>query len=318
MKRINVKIFLVAITFTMVMGRIQAQEPDSMLVDTTVLDTIPTGDGYYQAIDLMNNKPMPLPKLAMTNIRFYKRVYRDVDLKDEKNEVLSNPNTSLMAAIMDDLKKGKLSAYEDNAFKKRLSAPAAEARFTDSVLVPEFDDDGNQINSHMELNEFNPEKVTRYRLKEDIFQDKIKGTIETRIIGVAPLMEIAGTEGVAGFSGAVPAFWLYYPQLRYTMAHIDISNQEEGLLDLTMDDLFLQRKFAGTIVPEYKNLTDTAAIDTTGLAQNPQIDSDETEEKIASWKKDLWKYPNGVDSSKVVAPAPAGSKRLKKVKSKRD
>lgn len=49
-----------------------------------LMDTIPTTDGFYQANNLEDAVPFAYPEVNMKNIRFYKRVWRDIDLKDEK------------------------------------------------------------------------------------------------------------------------------------------------------------------------------------------------------------------------------------------
>ncbi|ULT28234.1 hypothetical protein KUH03_17555 [Sphingobacterium sp. E70] len=47
-------------------------------------DTIPTTDGFYQANNMEDAVPFAYPEVNKKNIRFYKRVWRDIDLKDEK------------------------------------------------------------------------------------------------------------------------------------------------------------------------------------------------------------------------------------------
>src|SRR5690606_14081934 len=194
-------------------------------------DTIPTTDGFYQVNSLEDAVPFAYPEVNLKNIRFYKRVWRDIDLKDARNYIYAVPGNSLMEVIMKAIEEGKLTPYnpDDDSFQGKLSASEGIARFADSVLIPIFDDEGNQIDSRMALNEFNPEKVTKFRIKEDIFFDKQRGRLETRIIGVAPLMDITTSAELAQSVGSTPAFWLYFPQLRYALVKIDISDPDRGL-----------------------------------------------------------------------------------------
>lgn len=257
-------------------------------------DTIPLTDGFYQANNMEDAVPFAYPEVNKKNIRFYKRVWRDIDLKDEKNNILAIPGNSLIEVVMKAIEKGKLSLYspDDDAFKGRLSAQEGMARFADSVLVPIFDGEGNQIDSKMALNEFDPARVTKFRIKEDIFFDKQRSRLETRIIGVAPLMNITTSAELAESVGATPAFWLYFPQLRYSLIQVDISDPDKGLYDMTMDDFFVQNKFASTIVRE----------SSPGMLQNlketenggQQLDGKKVEEKLDAYKKKLWSNPKGV------------------------
>ncbi|WP_293879892.1 gliding motility protein GldN [Sphingobacterium sp. UBA1498] len=264
-----------------------------------IQDTIPLTDGFYQANSMEDAVPFAYPEVNKKNIRFYKRVWRDIDLKDEKNNLLAVPGNSLIEVIMKAIEKGKLSLYspDDDSFKGRLSAQEGMARFADSVLVPIFDGEGNQIDSKMALNEFDPARVTKFRVKEDIFFDKQRSRLETRIIGVAPLMNITTSAELAESVGATPAFWLYFPQLRYSLIQVDISDPDKGLYDMTMDDFFVQNKFASTIVREsspgmLQNLKDTEN-------GSQQLDGKKVEEKLDAYKKRLWSNPKGVKAEEL-------------------
>ncbi|WP_426790117.1 gliding motility protein GldN [Sphingobacterium sp. WOUb80] len=264
-----------------------------------IQDTIPLTDGFYQANNMEDAVPFAYPEVNKKNIRFYKRVWRDIDLKDEKNNILAIPGNSLIEVVMKAIEKGKLSLYspDDDSFKGRLSAQEGMARFADSVLVPIFDGEGNQIDSKMALNEFDPARVTKFRIKEDIFFDKQRSRLETRIIGVAPLMNITTSAELAESVGATPAFWLYFPQLRYSLIQVDISDPDKGLYDMTMDDFFVQNKFASTIVRE----------SSPGMLQNlketenggQQLDGKKVEEKLDAYKKKLWSNPKGVKAEEL-------------------
>ncbi|MEH6307457.1 gliding motility protein GldN [Olivibacter sp. CPCC 100613] len=285
---------------TMADERLGRVASDSMLgkSNTLLVDTVPQMDGYYQVNDLHDAVPFAYPKVNPKNIRFYKRVWRDIDLKDKENYIFAIPGASLMEAIMKGIKEGKLTPYnpEDDGFKTRLTAKEGEARFTDSVLVPIFDNEGNQIDAKMTLNEFNPEKVTKFRIKEDIFFDKQRGKLESRIIGVAPLMTINSSAELAESVGETPAFWLYFPQLRYTLVQMDVSDPDKELYDMTMDDLFVQRKFASKIVRQ------SSPSQQMQYAQGEEDTSAvEIEDKIQQYKTRLWQNPKGVNPDELVS-----------------
>ncbi len=286
-------------------GTVTAQEntiPDTLnaaVSQDIIQDTIPTSDGFYQANNMEDAVPFAYPEVNKKNIRFYKRVWRDIDLKDEKNAILAVPGNSLIEVVMKAIEKGKLSLYspDDDSFKGRLSAQEGMARFADSVLVPIFDGEGNQIDSKMALNEFDPSRVTKFRVKEDIFFDKQRSRLETRIIGVAPLMNITTSAELAESVGATPAFWLYFPQLRYSLVQVDISDPDKGLYEMSMDDFFVQNKFASTIIRE----------SSPGMLQNlketenggQQLDGKKVEEKLDAYKKKLWSNPKGVKAEEL-------------------
>ncbi len=300
----NIKI-LTTVLMGVGIGTVTAQEnviPDTIhanIPKEIIQDTIPTTDGFYQANNMEDAVPFAYPEVNKKNIRFYKRVWRDIDLKDEKNAILAVPGNSLIEVIMKAIEKGKLSLYspDDDSFKGRLSAQEGMARFADSVLVPIFDGEGNQIDSKMALNEFDPARVTKFRVKEDIFFDKQRSRLETRIIGVAPLMNITTSAELAESVGATPAFWLYFPQLRYALVQVDVSDPDKGLYDMSMDDFFVQNKFASNIVRESSPGMLQSLKETENGGQ--QLDGKKVEEKLDAYKKKLWSNPKGVKAEEL-------------------
>ncbi|PRD45468.1 hypothetical protein C5745_18440 [Sphingobacterium haloxyli] len=280
-------------------------EQPTPLYDTAnqdiLMDTIPVTDGFYQASNLEDAVPFSYPKVNMKNIRFYKRVWRDIDLSHEENYIYAIPGASLIEAIMKGMNEGKLTPYspEDDSFKTKMTASEGVARFADSVLVPIFDEEGNQIDAQMALNEFNPERVTKFRIKEDIFFDKQRGRLETRIIGVAPLMDISSSAELAESVGSTPAFWLYFPQLRYTLVKVDVSDPDRGLYDMSMDDLFVQRKFASTIIRESSPSAMRQEAQYAENALQQLQDAQQIEDKLEAYKEKLWSTPKGVNAEEL-------------------
>ena len=266
-----------------------------MIADSTLTDTLPAYDNLIKSAKPGKARPFPYPKANAANIRLYAQVWRDIDLADTANSILVIPGKSLMEAIMKGIKTGKLTPYEKEDFKKKLTARQGELRFADSVLVPIFDKDGNQISSRMALNEFNPEKVRRFRIKEDVFFDRQRGRVDTRIVALAPMMHINTSADLADNLAFTPAFWLYFPQLRYTLVQEDVSIPDKEIFDFTMDDVFMQHKFSAYLVRQ----------SSPGGTQSGQLEpgSNEAlmlEQKIADLKKHIWQNPKGINEKNLA------------------
>jgi hypothetical protein len=265
------------------------------LSDSAVTDTLPSFDSYLQKADLSQARPFPYPKSNPASIRLYARIWRVIDLADSSNAILSIPGHSLMEAIMKGLMKGKLTPYEKDDFKKKLTAKQGSMRFTDSVLVPKFDKDGNQISSKMVLNDFNPDRITRFRIEEDVYFDRQRGKVDTRIIGLAPMMNITGSADLPANMSSAPAFWLYFPQLRFALVQEDVSEPDKGIFDVTLDDVFMQQKFSAYLIRQFSP----------GNAESGQLDPGSPEalklqQKIADLKKNIWKNPRGINDKNLV------------------
>ncbi|WP_259067148.1 gliding motility protein GldN [Mucilaginibacter sp. X4EP1] len=261
--------------------------------DTLLTDTLPAYDTNLQAADRSGIRPFPYPKISQANIRLYARVWRVIDLDDTANAILTIPGRSLMETIMNNVRTGKLTSYEKDDFKVKLTAKQSEMRFADSVLVPKFDKDGNQMSSKMVLNEFNPDKIRKFRIEEEVFFDKQRGKMDTRIIALAPLLNLSTSADLPANFASAPAFWLYFPQLRYALIKEDLSDPDKNLFDVTMDDVFMQHKFKAYLVKEFSP----------GGTQTEQLDPGspealKLEEKLASLGKNIWKNPKGINDEK--------------------
>ena len=288
------KKLLIAALFIMGLS-IKAGFAQSVLSDSTLTDTLPAYDKNLQPADLSSAKPFPYPKSNPANIRLYVRVWREINLEDSTNAILTIPGHSLMETIMKGIEKGKLTPYEKDDFKTKLTAKQGEMRFADSVLVPKFDKDGNQISSKMVLNEFNPDKITKFRVEEDVFFDKQRGRIDTRIVGIAPMMNISTSADLPANITSVPAFWLYFPQLRYALVKEDVSDPAKNIFDVTLDDVFIQHKFSASLVKEF-----SPGGQQTGLLEPGSPEVRQLEQKIAELKKSIWQNPKGVNAKNLT------------------
>ncbi|WP_256014297.1 gliding motility protein GldN [Desertivirga xinjiangensis] len=257
----------------------------------------PIVDGYQTFNILEKASPFDYPKVDPTSIKFYKRIWRDVDLSLPQNQVLATPGSELINIFLEGIKARKIGVYDpsDDAFKKRLTSDEAEKRLKgDSVTVPtKYDDQGNAIEWTKMLNDFNPEKIVKFRLKEDVFYDKQRSRVETRIIGIAPLMRL----DVAGLDSnqTVPAFWLYFPHCRHLLVSRDISDPDRGIADMTLDDFFVQRKFSSVIIRD-SNPAGLRIADYAKDSDSQKKEAQRIEQGIQEYKKKVWTVSQKVET----------------------
>jgi gliding motility associated protien GldN len=293
--------------------------------DTLPADSLPPMDGYYRNEMYNNAKAFNYPAIDSRDVRFYKRVWRDIDVNDPKNSLFNTPGATLAETVLEGLRTGKLTAYEpsatnsDSTFAKRINIRNALSRFQDSTMVDQFDSNGNKIGSKMVLNDFNPASITKFRTKEDIYFDKKRSMVVTRIIGIAPLKAIMA----AGTSvGEAPVFWLYFPQCRDYFATKDVSDPDRNLYDTSLDDIFVQRKYTSTIVratgsSNFRTTSQIAAAAVPGVTTADALNGDkdkaanskEIEAKIQSFKDKTWNYD--IQKTRTAAEKKAAEKAEK-------
>ncbi|GAA4467282.1 hypothetical protein GCM10023093_22860 [Nemorincola caseinilytica] len=253
------------------------------------LDSTKPVDGYYKQTNLRGAKPFAFPKENKNNIKFYKRIWREIDLTDSSNKIFATPGETLISLIMDALKYKKLIAYQDEGFKKQLSYAKVVKAFSDSALVPVLDSiTGDVLGYKTVFNDFNPDSVTKFEIKEDIYFDKTRGRVITQVIGLSPVIKLKSSQG--DYIGDMHPFWLYYPQCRNLFAAREVIDPQRDIYNESYDDMFVQRRFVSRIVKE-SNPADLRIKDKyPSDLERQKKESDRIEREINNYKKNLWKY----------------------------
>ncbi|MCD6013352.1 MAG: gliding motility associated protein GldN [Flavipsychrobacter sp.] len=171
-------------------------------------------------------QPIPWNYIAERDIRVIQRIWRDIDIHDERNRLLA-ANSQLAIILTEGFFNGSYKAY--SAVNDRFTTPLTREEFI-KLLTP---GSGG----------FNPAVVTKYRIKEDWLYLKSSGAVEVRIVGIAPVAEVKDANGIAKEQ---PAFWIYYPDARKHLAQNKVINKEQPYI-FNWDELFESRQFDGEI-----------------------------------------------------------------------
>ena len=250
----------------------------------------PPVDGYSVRNDIQDRRVLAYSNVRSGDVVFSKRIWREINLKDSMNFVFASPKNTLIDVLMDAISAGELTAYDPtptkqdptgDSFLQRLAPENAMGRFVDSVLVPQFDEEGYEVGSTMMAGEFDPASVTGFRIKEDWFYDKQRSVFEPRIIGLAPLMKIdmGGVE-----LDEQPAFWVYFPEARHILVNKEVADPINDAVGISFDDLFTRRLFHSTIIKE-SNPQDLRLKD---MGVNEIEAAAEIEGKLDQFDKSIW------------------------------
>ncbi|WP_207533901.1 gliding motility protein GldN [Desertivirga arenae] len=252
-------------------------------------------DGYYKKDNIFKASVTPYANLRESDVMFKKRIWREIDLREKMNAIYASPKARLIDVIMNAVMAGELTAYsatptkEDRGgdeFSNILKPEEAMAKFADSVVIPDLDPKtGEQIGSHMQAGEFNPDSVTKFQIKEDWVFDRQRSIFEPRIVGIAPMVKIkaAGQD-----LGEQPAFWIYFPEARQIFVTKEVVSRMNDATGLSFDDVFMKRLFSSYIVKE-SNVDDLRIKD---YAQGIDrlYESDRVKKELMDYEHDLWSY----------------------------
>jgi gliding motility associated protien GldN len=251
-------------------------------------------DGYYKKANVLNARVTPYANLRESDVMFSKRVWREIDVRDKVNTIFASPKSRLITILTDAIQAGELTAYDASStkddvngdeFSAVLNAKDAMAKFADSVVVPIFDQDGNQTGSKVEAGEFNPDSIVKFRIKEDWIFDKQRSVFEPRIVGIAPMVKIS--KAGQAFDEQ-PAFWVYFPEARHLLVTKAAVNRTNDLAGLSYDDIFMKRIFSSYVVKESN--PDDLRIKDYAIGIDKLFESDRVKKALMDFEHDLWSY----------------------------
>ncbi len=254
-------------------------------------------DGYLNANDFKNVAPTPYPEIKPMDILSVKRVWRDIDTAEEENKIFVSPHAMLINILVTAIQQGIITPYSaassaknpfGDAFTEPISPQKALNILTgDSVLVPILDTQGNIVNSKWLAREFDPEKVTKFRIKEDWIFDRGRGIYEPRIIGIAPLIKVSA---MGQLLSEQPAFWVNFNQTRKVLAQHQVI--VKSTTSYSYDDIFLLRKFSSTIIKEH-NHQNLKIADYATSKEEAERESKRIEDSLSDYRNQVWSGNSG-------------------------
>ena len=252
-----------------------------------------TNDGAYDRVSHIS-VPIPWQPIRESDILWKKRVWREIDTREKQNVAFryagdeSSGGGMFIEILIDGLKTGKIKGYKfDDRFTQLMSKEdimESVAGKTDTVMVVNpIDNTEEQKITHRD---FDPNSIRKYRIKEDWIFDRNQGQMVVRIIGLAPVKDIVGDDGV--YRGSQAMFWLYYPDIRNLLAQYEVFNPQNDIARYTWDEFFESRQFSSKIYkvsnPFQQEFKDNL---------NPMeslYESKHTAEEIFNKEADMWVY----------------------------
>jgi gliding motility associated protien GldN len=223
------------------------------------------------------------------DVMWEKRIWRIIDVREKMNLPFAYPEAPFFKLLSDAATNGNLPVYstEDDKFSKRLSTDDVLSMLSKSDTIVTFDPETYAEKVTVVRNDINWEDVKRFRVKEVWFFDKETSTMQVRILGIAPLIDVKDNEG--NFRFERPMFWVYYPQAREMFARNRVFTLGGNTnATISWEDLFEMRYFASYIYKE-SNVYDRK-IDEYLTGVDLLMESEKIKIDIFNWEHDLWQY----------------------------
>ena len=258
-------------------------------------------DGVYsKSIDTPHKKPIPYVQLREADIMWLQRVWREVDMRQKANHSFYFPldptqgRKNFMTTIMESIQLERIHAYSavdsntlfpDDTFKRQITYDEAMGAFTTKTTIEDVDEWGD-IEYKEVADTIKLDQITRFRIKEEVFFDKQRSIMETRILGIAPVKPEKNEDG--DIEGYTEAFWIYFPEARFVFAEAEVYNVHNDADRMTYEELFWKRKFNSRII-KVSNVYDRT-IDQYKSPLDALLEAEFLEEQIFNREHDLWSF----------------------------
>jgi gliding motility associated protien GldN len=244
--------------------------------------------------------PLLYEHLRWDDALFAEKVWRELDLREKMNMPFryeaedDNGSQMFINIVLKAVQSGEITAFQDERFTQPLTLDevtkltAGSAADTTPVYDP---NDINKIIKYTVTREsFNAKEVTKIRLKEEWVFDREASRMFVRILGISPVKVRLNPNGTE--RGTEPMFWVYYPDLRPTLAKYEVYNPKNmGNGRMTWEELFESRMFSSYITKS--TMDNSSNKNVRQLIKDPilaLLEGDNIKERIFNYEQDLWSY----------------------------
>lgn len=245
--------------------------------------------------------------LAYDHIReddavYRQRVWRNIDVREKMNLTFKNPAIDddgsqmfisiLYRAITNSDSLSRVTAFKDERFTEPYSLEDFTRKFSGGVDTTDvLDLEGNVVKKQVRQREFMVDSIYQFQLKEEWIFDKETSRMFVRIIGIAPMMKTYLSDGTPVSEEPSPLFWVYYPDLRPSLAKAEVINTKNFGGKMSWEELFESRFFSSYITKS--TLDNSFDQSLKQYIKDPLfrlLEGENIKEKIFNYEQDLWSY----------------------------
>ena len=258
-----------------------------------------------EAVDMKqirDRTPLPYENLRADDAVYRHKIWREIDAREKINLPFryaadeNNGNQRFISILFKAIQDSEVTVF--SSVDDRFTTPMTRAQVLkqvagDAVEIPVYDEKGNIIRYDKKTKDIVLDSFLTFHIKEEVIFDKESSRLFWRILGIAPVMNVYSSQTNV-FIGTKEIFWVYYPDLRPTLAKYEIFNGKNYGARMTWEELFEGRMFSGRIIkstmenPFDKYLDEIPGLKGNGIFQ--LLEGEKIKEKIFNYEQDLWSY----------------------------
>jgi gliding motility associated protien GldN len=267
--------------------------------DSVVKKSMRPDDAFDKSF-INDRAPLPYEHLRWDDALFTEKVWRELDLREKMNMVFrfraddDNGDQRFVSILIKAIRTGGITAFSDDRFSTPLSSVEVNNLTSggpvDTTGVADPNDPSKIVKYVITQQSFDPDKITKIRIKEEWIFDREASRMFVRILGIAPLKTEYLPNGQE--RGSQVMFWVYYPDLRPTLAKYEVYNPKNmGYGRMTWEELFESRMFASYITKSTLDNPSNKVI--RQMVKDPilaLLEGDNVKDRIFNYEQDLWSY----------------------------
>jgi gliding motility associated protien GldN len=246
---------------------------------------------------IQDKRAIPYPFLREADVMWSKQIWRVIDLREKMNFPLYYPTTdevsdrlNLFNILLTKVKTGELEAYNGNdwGMTQVITFEGIEKVFDAGAKTFKYvDPDTGEEKDSTAIKKIDCQEVKQLILKEEWYFDKKLSTMKVRILGICPVRVFDDPDTKMTLKRLT--FWVFFPDVRNTLANYECFNSNNDAQRISFDDLFMQRRFSSYIVAE-SNVYDNRQISQYAIGKNALLESEKVKQWLFEFEHDLWEY----------------------------
>ncbi|HEX2532834.1 MAG TPA: gliding motility protein GldN [Chitinophagaceae bacterium] len=257
-------------------------------------------DAAFDKSFVNERTPLPYEHLRWDDALFAEKVWREIDLREKMNQSFrykaedDNGDQQFISILLKAVKSGEVTAFSDDRFTTPVTGAEFQQQISggpaDTVAQRDVNDPDKIVAWVVTQKSFDVGSVMKLRIKEEWVFDREASRLFVRILGIAPLKTLYLPNGQE--RGTTPMFWVYYPDLRPTLAKYEVYNPKNmGMGRMTWEELFESRMFSSYITKSTLDNPNNRLV--RQMIKDPilaLLEGENIKERIFNYEQDLWSY----------------------------
>jgi len=257
-------------------------------------------DAAFDKSAINERTPLPYEHLRWDDALYTERVWRELDLREKMNKTFlyeaedDNGSQMFINLLLKAVQAGDVTAFEDDRFTTPMAMDQITSKTQGTAdTTPQYDlkQIDKIIGYKVTRSSFDPKTIMKLRMKEEWVFDREASRMFVRILGIAPVLTVLDPT-TKKERGSQVLFWVYYPDLRPTLAKYEVYNSKNmGMGRMTWEELFESRMFSSYITKSTLDNPSNRLI--RQMIKDPilaLLEGENIKERIFNYEQDLWSY----------------------------